>query len=186
MNNRYLGFLIVIILFLCGCEKKKETIESEVPVTAVSDTVTLAADANIDQQDRYEPQQKSIDDEGAVFLGDVTFKVLSEFTDNVSFEQTVEGSGRNVKLFYREKVIHLINTKLQDTITFRKEDFKDKLPDYDNMILQSVLIDFEIIDKSIPLVVTFCMPDSDYCYFFDVHFINGALQAEMINLEIDG
>lgn len=70
-------------------------------------------------------------------------------------------------LNYREKLVHLIKTS-NDSITLNKAFFKKQLPDYESMILQGALLNHKFKSGTFPLLVYFCMPDSDYCFYFDV------------------
>jgi predicted proteasome-type protease len=60
--------------------------------------------------------------------------------------------------------------------------FKRELPDYDIMVLQSVSFDAALKNNiQVPLILNFCMPDSDYCYFFSIKVENKQLKTEMID-----
>ena len=117
---------------------------------------------------RFEPEHKSTNTLGTVTLNDTLYIVATEFTDAVAFKQEgVNINGEPEVLNYREMMVHLIN-RSNDTITVRKAFFKNQLPDYDSMILQSVHLNRQLKTGVVPLLIYFCVPESDSCIYFDL------------------
>lgn len=129
----------------------------------------------------FEPVEKSVEKLGEVIFRNDTLTVMEEYTDAIAFRQQITSpDGSDGIMNYREKLIHLINKA--DTITLRKEMFKKELSDYDIMVLQSVSFDAALKNNiEVPLMLNFCRPDSDYCYFFSIKVENKQLKMEMID-----
>ncbi|MCR5861260.1 hypothetical protein LRS05_03460 [Flavobacterium sp. J372] len=132
----------------------------------------------------YEPNMPTPEMYGIVVVGHDTLKVMKTYNDNIVYVQkTVDAYGYKSTLNYREATINLIR-KLGDTIKFKQEDFKKYIPReaYGDVIMQSAGIDVAVKKGKIPLMINLCMPDSDYCFFFDVNLReNGAYDIREIN-----
>jgi hypothetical protein len=157
--------LVIAIAFLACAGCKKETGPEALQQ---HDSVMHAKQHETTVGKRFEPEQKSAETLGEVTLNKTLYTVAAEFTDTIVFKQeAVNTNGQPDVLNYREKLVHLINSS-KDTITVKKSLFKGHLPDYDKMILQGALLNHKFKSGAFPLLVYFCMPDSDYCYYFDV------------------
>lgn len=155
--------IATVLLAITGCRKDIESNTPQQPDLAKGAVKPAATPAK-----RFEPEHKSTETLGAVTLNNTIYTVATEFTDAVAFKQeAVNQNGQPDVLNYREKLVHLIKTG-KDTITLNKAFFKKQLPDYASMILQGALLNHKFKSGTFPLLVYFCMPDSDYCFYFDV------------------
>ncbi|MFP9112789.1 hypothetical protein ACLI1A_02535 [Flavobacterium sp. RHBU_3] len=162
MKNFILSIILLSALF--SCKKDSETLNPSQPHDSGTGTTKQA----VVPIKRFEPQHKSTETVGTVRLNNTSYTVTTEFTDAVVFKQdAVNVQGKPDVLNYREKLVHLIDNR-KDTITLNKELFKNHLPDYESMTLQGVMLNHPLKKGFAPLIVYFCMPDSDYCYRFDV------------------
>jgi len=168
---------VLVVIFTCfACKREFEREVYKVP----KDTIMAVKGDNYIV---FEPEEKSASKEGFVVFGTDTLEVVSEFTDNVAFNQVV-GSYDEGIMKYREKIVHLINKRQGDTITLKKQMFKNDFPDeFDKMVLQSVHFNDELKDRIVPLVITFCVPDSDYCFYYAVDVKEGVVNMEMFDEE---
>lgn len=156
--------IILFILIVCtSCSQKKQ---NEMPAPQVS--------AQMNLPESIQPEKRSTISEGTVMFGAESFDVFSEYTDDVAYIQsTADTDGNPSSLKYRDMLIHLIN-KQNDTVTFRKVIFREYIhpEDYDIMIMQSVVLNVNSRKGVIPLMISLCQPDTDYCYNFDIHLDN--------------
>lgn len=177
---------IVIIItaasVFMGCGKDTGEVSTPLPATAAHGAAHGAAPAK-----RFEPEHKGTEKAGTVALNGGAYTVITQFTDAVVYKQeAVNQNGQPDLLNYREQLVHLINGK--DTIKLNKALFKKQLPDYDSMILQGVLLNHKLKTGVVPLIVYFCMPDSDYCFHFDVSLNpqGGIIMKEINESDFEG
>jgi hypothetical protein len=157
------AFIVAALFILSGCGKDTKPHAGLRPYTGAT-TVTPTAKP----PQRYEPARNSTETQGTVVLNGNSYTVVTQFTDNVAFrQQAINMQGQADVLFYHEKLVHLISSGT-DTITLNKALFKRQLPDYESMILMGVHLDMRLKTRVAPFMVYFCMPDSDYCYHFEV------------------
>lgn len=138
----------------------------------------------------YDPLEKVIRKEGAVVFEKDTMEVMGEYTDGIAFSDSiVSPDGHPGIMNYRELVFHVVNKRSVDTLTFRKEMFKEYVhpDDYDKMIMQSTVINLPGETGIISLMISLCQPDSDFCYNFDVRVTdNGKFIIKNAILKEDG
>jgi hypothetical protein len=163
MGKKYFMGLLSIPFLMLSCKeepKQQETIQEETPALTAKGSYKV-----------YEPLEKAIRKEGVVIFEKDTMEVVGEYTDGIAFSDSiVSPDGQPGIMNYRELVFHVLNKRSGDTLTFRKEMFKEYIypDDYDKMIMQSTVINLPGEKGIISLMISLCQPDSDFCYDFDV------------------
>lgn len=132
----------------------------------------------------YEPASPTPVDNGIAVFGKEKIKIVTTYTDSIVFiQKVVDANGFDSTLNYRQAIVNLINTK-GDTVKFKQQDFKKFIP-YDAylyMILQAAVTNVKIKKGNIPLMISLCIPDSDYCFDFETSMNKqGAYDVREIN-----
>ncbi|KGO91791.1 hypothetical protein [Flavobacterium subsaxonicum] len=169
--------LLLLAIFLTACTRHKKQ---------QPDSVALKPDTTIPvaKTHHYEPETTRFEFLGTVQLNSDTIKVIEEYTNNIAFKQpAVNEQGVPDELYYREKVVHLINKHTTDTLTVTKKLFKKHigLQYYDDFIVQAALFRQPTKTGIVPLMINLCEPDTDSCLFYVISIKNGQLHAEPFN-----
>lgn len=161
-------FLVVMLVFFACFSCKKEVVNN--PEAVVLDSLP---DINELDDGQLLPAERSFEKEGEVVFGANAFDVVEEYTDNISLItrfSDADGRREMISHKYRNKVVHLIDKKTQDTITIKKENFKDYISeDYNEMLLQAALFGLDTKTGKVPLMINLCKADTDVCDFFVIN-----------------
>lgn len=161
-------FLVVMLVIFTCFSCKKEGVNNAEPVV-------LDSLPDLDELDDSPllPAEKSFSKQGEVTFSPAAFDVVEEYTDNISLItrfSDADGRREMISHKYRNKVIHLIDKKTKDTITIKKENFKDYISeDYNEMLLQAALFDLDTKRGKVPLMINLCKADTDVCDFFVIN-----------------
>jgi hypothetical protein len=173
---KYLS-LFLIVLFFASC--KKEVISRNVKIADVADENYKFKEVV------FGPEKPSFTKEGTLVLNNDTIDVVSEYTDDIAFVQATEDIHGNKGVYnYRDMLIHLVNKRTNDTITLQKEMFRryNYNNDFDELIMQSAVLDLPSKQGNIPLMVSLCKPETDVCDFYSISVINGKAVIEEVDL----
>lgn len=161
-------FLVMMCVFFICFSCKKEGVNN-----AESVVLDSLPDLNEFDDSQLLPAEKSFSKQGEVAFGSAAFDVVEEYTDDISMIarfSDADGRQEMISHKYRNKVIHLIDKKTQDTITIKKENFKSYISeDYNEMLLQAALFDLDTKKGKVPLMVNLCKADTDVCDFFVIN-----------------
>lgn len=161
---------VVLVLLACISCKKEIPVDSPSADAAVQDSLP---DLNELDDSLPLPAEKSFTKEGEVTFGANTYDVVEEYTDDISLIARfydVENGKEMISHKYRNKFIHLIDKKSKDTITIKKENFKNYIDsgEYNELLLQAALFDLDTKSGKVPLMINLCQPDTCFCEFFTV------------------
>lgn len=169
--------LLLFILLVTSC--KREVISRNIKVTDVT-------------EEKYEfqkvvfgPEKPSFTKEGTVVLNNDTLDVVYEYTNDIAFVQPTHDIHGNKGVYnYRDLLFHLVNKRTGDTLTLKKEMFREYNynNDFDELIMQSAICNLETKTGIVPLVVSLCKPDTDVCDNYGITIVNGKAVIEEVDL----